>query len=128
MKNLERRVKKYLTDRSWDNLKPADLAKSISIEAAELLELFQWSDEQLAEVRKDKNKLGLIKKELADVLIYCIDLSVLLELNTEKIIMDKLNHIIKKYPAQLMKNRIKKAGNDDLYLKIKQDYRRRGVN
>jgi len=44
MKDLEKRVFKHLKDRHWDNLRPADVAKSIIIEGAELLELFQWKN------------------------------------------------------------------------------------
>ena len=68
MKKYEKHVRKYLEERDWDKLRPADLAKSISIEAAELLELFQWTNQSLAEVKKDKEKLEKIKHELADVL------------------------------------------------------------
>jgi hypothetical protein len=42
MKNIESAIHKFLVERGWDKLRPSDLAKSISIEAAELLEIFQW--------------------------------------------------------------------------------------
>ena len=128
MKHIEHAVKKYLQERGWDNLKPADLAKSVSIEAAELLELFQWSDQTLGEARKDKKLLGEVKKELADVFIYAFDLAVLLGIDTEQAIRGKLRHIKKKYPAKLMKVRdsSQEPGMDARYLKIKRAYRRKG--
>lgn len=43
MKEQEDAIREYLAERGWDQLRPSDLAKSISIEAAELLELFQWT-------------------------------------------------------------------------------------
>ena len=89
MKELEQRIYKYLKVRNWHNLLPADLAKSIMIEGAELLELFQWQNLPLEAVKADKEKLEEIKKELADVLIYSLQMSVLLGLDTEKIIRTK---------------------------------------
>jgi len=85
MKDLENKVYTHLKARKWDNLRPVDLAKSIMIEGAELLELFQWENLSLEEIKKNKEKISEIKKELADVLIYCLEMSVLLGLDTEKL-------------------------------------------
>ena len=63
MKNLESEIKRFLIERGWDKLRPSDLAKSISIEAAELLEILQWTSLDIEETRKDKNKMTEIKKE-----------------------------------------------------------------
>ena len=129
MKNLEKKIHKYLKDRNWHNLRPSDLAKSISIESAELLELFQWENLPLAEVKKDKEKLEAISNELADVMVYAFDMAVLLGLDTRKIIHKKLTHITKKYPAHLMrKNGGSESGSgaDAIYWKIKKKYRRQG--
>ncbi len=126
MKDLETKVYKHLKARKWDNLRPVDIAKSIMIEGAELLELFQWQNLSLEEVKKDKEKLTEIKKELADVLIYCLEMSVLLDLDTKKIINHKLNLVAKKYPAKLMRKRKSDAGGDD-YLRIKKEYRNKKV-
>jgi len=122
MKDLENKVYTHLKARKWDNLRPVDLAKSIMIEGAELLELFQWENLSLEEIKKNKEKISEIKKELADVLIYCLEMSVLLGLDTEKIIRQKLAHVAKKYPAKLMKKRKEDNGNGD-YLRIKKEYR-----
>ncbi len=128
MKKYEKHIKNYLTERGWDNLRPADIAKSISIEAAELLELFQWTNQSLKDIKKDKAKVEMIKKELADVLTYCFDMSVLLELDTGKILLDKLEKVKQKYPAHLFKNRNKNvdAGSEDIYWKIKKEHRMKG--
>jgi len=130
MKKLEQDVYKYLKERGWHKLRPADLAKSVMIEGAELLELFQWENMSLEEVKKDKEKLAHISKELADVLIYALDLSVLLGLDTEKIIREKLAHISKKYPAKLMnggKGKEPGSGGDSEYWRIKREHRRSGA-
>jgi NTP pyrophosphatase (non-canonical NTP hydrolase) len=129
MKRIETSIKNFLVERGWDKLKPSDLAKSISIESAELLELFQWSNDELDAVKKDKEKIEEIKKELADVFIYALQMSVLVGLDTEKIILDKLERAAKKYPVELVKNKGKVApGTEDIYLKIKKAYRRKGLS
>ena len=61
------RIRKFTTDRDWDQFhSPANLAKSISIEANELLECFQWDE-------KNYN-IAHVKEELADVIVYCVDM------------------------------------------------------
>jgi NTP pyrophosphatase (non-canonical NTP hydrolase) len=126
MKDLEREIFKYLKERNWHKVRPSDVAKSITIEGAELLELFQWIDLTIAETKKNKAKMENIKDELADVLIYSMIMSVLLGLDTKKIIRDKLERTRTKYPAALMRkmsNR-KDPGTERAYLKIKEEYRR----
>src|SRR6185369_426156 len=104
MKDLEEEILEYLKERRWHKIRPSDIAKSISIEAAELLELFQWADFTIAETKKNKGKMELLKKELADVLIYCIQMAVLLGLDTKAIVRQKLAVVREKYPAALMRN------------------------
>ncbi|MBI2637944.1 MAG: nucleotide pyrophosphohydrolase [Candidatus Sungbacteria bacterium] len=130
MNDLEKRIKKHLEERGWDHLRPSDIAKSIMIEGAELLELFQWENRELEDVKKDLEKVEGIKKELADVLIYALEMSVLLELDTMEIINKKLDHAAKKYPAELMKKNATKgsgSGADSEYWRIKEEYRRKGI-
>ena len=129
MKNLERKIRKHLKQRGWYNLRPADIAKSIMIEGAELLELFQWENLPLAEIKKNKEKIREIEKELADVFIYAFEMSVLLNLDTNQIIRKKLAHAAKKYPANLMRNNSggeAGSGTDSVYWKIKKKYRKLG--
>ena len=77
-KTIER-IRKFTEDRDWDQFhSPANLAKSIVIEAAELLECFQWSDTEY--------DLQHIKEELADVLVYSQNLLDKLELDADEII------------------------------------------
>jgi len=127
MKNIESEIHKYLVERGWDKLRPSDLAKSICIEAAELLEVFQWVSLSIEEVKQDSKKMEEIKKELADVFIYAFDMAVLLGIDTEKIIKEKLDKVKKKYPAELMRKNVKEdsgSGADPEYLKIKSSYRK----
>ena len=128
MKEQEEAIRQYLEERGWDQLRPGDLAKSISIEAAELLELFQWTNPSLEEVKHDPEKLEAIKRELADVLIYCLDMSVLLGFDTGDIVQKKLEKVRAKYPAKMFKNREegKDAGSEDAYWQIKKESRTKG--
>ncbi|MFH0928509.1 MAG: MazG-like family protein [bacterium] len=129
MKQLEERVLIFLEERGWNKLRPSDLAKSISIEAAELLEIFQWDSVTLEEVNACPEKLAKLKKELADVLIYALELSVLMKLDTKQIILEKLDHADKKYPAEVFikfKDSDEKGNSE--YLQIKEEYRRQGLS
>ncbi len=125
MKKLEQRIHKYLKARQWHNIRPADVAKSIMIEGAELLELFQWENLSLAEVKRQPEKIEHIKQELADVLIYALEMSILLGFDTEKIVRSKLAHSIKKYPAKLMRQTKQEPGTESIYWRIKKAHRRR---
>ena len=123
MKELQNDIKAYLTERNWDNLRPGDLAKSISIEAAELLEHFQWENPEIASLKENREAVEEIKNELADVFIYCLDMAVLLDIDAEAAIREKLEKVKKKYPAELFQNREDNPGTEDIYLKIKQAHR-----
>src|SRR3990167_11485785 len=99
------KIRKFLKERGWDKLMLSDVAKSISIEAAELLEIFQWDDLSIDETKKDKERMEKLKHEIADVLIYTLYLPILLGLDAEDLIEEKLKHNAKKFPALLMRQR-----------------------
>ena len=87
------RIRKFTEDRDWDQFHtPANLAKSIAIEASELLECFQWSDEDY--------DLEHVKEELADVIVYCQDLLDKLGLDVDEIVNDKMTKNERKYPVE----------------------------
>ena len=126
MEPLETEVRGFLKERGWDTLCPSDVAKSISIEAAELLELFQWSNNALEDVKSDAQLMVELKGELADVFIYAIEMAVLLDINTTDIVLDKLNSVKQKYPADLMNKdaqHVFKFGRSSHYMRIKNDTR-----
>ena len=90
------RIRRFSEDRDWDQFHtPANLAKSIVIEAAELLECFQWSDTEY--------DLQHIKEELADVLVYSQNLLDKLGLDTDEIINMKMDQNEAKYPVEKAK-------------------------
>lgn len=93
---LKQRIDKFNKDRDWDQFHtPVNLAKSISIEASELLECFQWSND-------DFNKEDVIE-ELADVMNYCIQMSQVLNVDIVDIINKKMDKTEKKYPVEKAK-------------------------
>ncbi len=96
-----KRIREFVSDRDWAQYhSPANLAKSISIEANELLECFQWSD-------NDYN-LQHVKEELADVLVYCRDMLDILGLDEDEIVNMKMDMNEKKYPVEKAKDNSKK--------------------
>lgn len=97
-KETVERIRKFSEDRDWDQFhSPANLAKSISIEANELLECFQWSD--------DNYDINEVKEELADVLVYCRNMLDKLNLDEDEIVNDKMAQNEKKYPVSKSKGK-----------------------
>ncbi len=98
MERLEKlceRIDKFNKDREWDQFHtPENLAKSISIEANELLECYQWNDNA---------QLEDVKEELADVMNYCLQLSMVLKLDAIEIMNKKMDKTEKKYPVEKSK-------------------------
>lgn len=90
------RIRKFSDDRDWDQFhSPANLAKSIVIEAAELLECFQWSDEGY--------DIQNVKEELADVIVYSQNLLDKLGLDADEIVNMKMSQNETKYPVEKAK-------------------------
>ena len=90
------RIRKFSEDRDWDQFHtPANLAKSIVIEAAELLECFQWNNEDY--------DLQHIKEELADVMVYSQNLLDKLGLDADEIVNMKMSQNEAKYPVEKAK-------------------------
>lgn len=90
-------LRAFVAEREWAQFHtPENLAKSISIEAAELLECFQWN----ANADTDA-----VKEELADVLTYCLLLADRLGIDPDQIVLDKLELTRAKYPADRARGR-----------------------
>ena len=94
--NLNQRIKKFNQERDWDQFHtPANLAKSISIEANELLECFQWSDTDY--------DIEAVKEELADVTNYCIQMSQVIGIDLLDAVNEKMDKTELKYPIDKAK-------------------------
>ena len=100
-KELIDRLIKFREDRDWAQFHTGEnLAQSISIEAAELLEVYQWD-------HKEKS-IDKVKEELADVLLYCALMADHYHLDIEQIMLEKLLSNEKKYPVDKVKGSSKK--------------------
>ena len=95
-KETIKRIRDFSTDRDWDQFhSPANLAKSISIEANELLECFQWDE--------NNYDINEVKEELADVIVYCQDMLDKLGLDIDEIVNAKMDKNEVKYPVYIPK-------------------------
>lgn len=90
-------ILKFRDDRNWKQFhNPKDLAISISLEAAELLEIFQWSGADL----ECRDKLDKIKEELADVVNYAVLMADACGLDLDEIVREKVRRNEEKYPVE----------------------------
>lgn len=93
---LNERIDRFNKERDWDQFhSPVNLAKSISIEAAELLECFQWKDSDF-----DRND---VLGELADVTSYCIQMAQVLGVDLIDVVNNKIDETERKYPVEKAK-------------------------
>jgi NTP pyrophosphatase (non-canonical NTP hydrolase) len=107
------RIRRFSSDRDWGQYHtPANLAKSIVIEAAELLECFQWDEQNV--------KMQHVKEELADVIVYCQNLLDELHLDVDEIVNMKMDQNEAKYPVELAR------GSAAKYYELKQTARTAG--
>ena len=96
MKKAMKAIDAFNKERDWDQFHtPANLAKSIVIEGAELLECFQWNDKEW-----DRNA---VEEELADVLSYALQMCMVLKTDPEAIVLKKLEKTRVKYPVEKAK-------------------------
>lgn len=104
-------VKKFRDDRDWSRFhNPKDLAISLCLEASELLEIFQWSADDL----ECADKLDRIREELADVLCYSVLLADRCGLDMDEIIRAKMQKNAEKYPVDIA------YGNKAKYTELKE--------
>ncbi len=118
LKTLINKILAFNRARGWTPL-PVDIAKSITIESAELLEHFQWDETNSHKqgiVPKDKVKIG---EEVADVFWYLIAFCYATGINLEAAIHDKLLKNEKKFPVEMFKGQ----HNDQFYKEQKRKYR-----
>lgn len=100
MEEVKKRLIKFREERDWKQFHtPENLAKSIAIEAGELLEVFQWNNDY---------DIERVKEELADVMSYCVLLAEDLNLDIPSIMQDKIDKNEQKYPVHLAKGSSKK--------------------
>ena len=117
---LVQQVYVFRKDRGWLGLAPVDLAKSIVLEAVELLEHYQWDDTDMKRhgrtAKKDKREVA---SEVADIFIYILEFCQENDINLLEVTKQKIEHNSKKYPAKDMKN-----GGHKAYDNAKKAYRK----
>ncbi|WP_455462962.1 nucleotide pyrophosphohydrolase [Candidatus Hodarchaeum mangrovi] len=102
-------VKSFIQRRNWTQYHtPKNLAMSIAIEAAELMELFQWYtiEESVSMVASNPDLRIKLEDEIADILIYCISLSERANLNLEMIIKKKLDRNENRFPVEIVSGKL----------------------
>jgi len=107
--DLRSEVRRFVDERDWGRFhNPKDLSISLCIEAAELLEEFQWlSPEEVEQTRRQPEALARVAFELADVLIYGLSLANALELDVATTVRKKLEAAALKYPAARFRGRFR---------------------
>lgn len=101
MQEVLNKILEFRKERNWEQFHtPENLAKSIAIEAAELLECFQW-DAKNAKSEK-------VKEELADVILYCLYLAHNYNFDVKEILLEKINRNAQKYPVEKARGNCKK--------------------
>lgn len=105
IEELQKKVVAFRDARDWEQYhNPKDLAISLSLEAAELLEIFQWKDPQEVEACKsDPESRRRVKEELGDILIYALNMCHAFGFDPSDVILEKLEINEKKYPVEKAK-------------------------
>ncbi len=107
---LKNHVQVFVAERDWTKYhSPKNLATSIAIEAAELMELYQWvSDKEAGKILRDKRKYRELEEELADIIIYCLSLASVANIDVSRAVISKIDRNRTKYPVERVKGDYKK--------------------
>ena len=119
LQEIKEKISRFISKRNWEQYHtPKNISMSIAIEAAELMEHFQWlSPEESRDLLGNAAGRAEIEDELADIAIYVLDFCNLFSIDIEKIIARKLGKTAKKYPVRLVKG---KAHKYTYYQKLKR--------
>ncbi len=105
VRELRDRVVAFVHERDWEKYhNPKDIAISMSVEAAELLELFQWRSDSQVDL-DDSETREAIEDELADVFVYCLSLANAIDCDLSDVTLRKLAKNERKYPADEWRGR-----------------------
>lgn len=104
IKELKDKIKDFINERDWGKYHhPKELAISIAIEAAELLEIFQWDEKKdTQDIKNDKEIMTRIEEEAADVMMYILSLSNQLNFDLSQAILTKLEKNRVKYDKKIV--------------------------
>ena len=110
IKKIQKQLSDFADESDWDQYhNPKNLAMALSVEASELVEIFQWLTPEQAEEIMDSSQSDHVKEEVADVMIYLLRLADKLDIDLESIVNDKIVQNGKKYPVNLSKGNADKS-------------------
>ena len=105
IKSVQKRLREFAQEREWEQFhSPKNLAIALAVEAAELLEPFQWlKEEESRQLVENPTDYALVKEEIADVMIYLLRLADQLDIDLESAVEEKIRKNAEKYPVALAK-------------------------
>ena len=113
LKTIKEKLRKFSQDRDWNQYHcPKNLAMAMSVEVAELVEIFQWSNDGGMEKIEDKETKKRIEEEIADIFNYLVKFVDLMDLDLEELSLEKIKKNDMKYPVDKFK------GKSDKYNKL----------
>ena len=105
---IQSQLEKFAVDREWEQFHtPKNLAMALSVEASELVEIFQWLEAEESK-KPNQNQIGAINSEVADIAMYLFRFCSVLDIDIEKAIENKLERNAEKYPINLSKGNAQK--------------------
>lgn len=110
MMKLNTAIESFVNERDWKKFHSLkNISMALSVEASELLEIFQWmSEEESNQIQNDSKTLSKVEDELADIFYFLTIISNRTGIDLEKAVLNKLNKNIEKYPVELAKGNSKK--------------------
>ena len=110
--DFQKQLLDFADERDWDQFhNPKNLAMALSVEASELVEIFQWLTPEQAKVVMSSSESEHVKEEMADIMIYLIRMADKLNVDLEKAVADKIVKNAEKYPIKLARGNAKKIKN-----------------
>jgi len=105
IEHLKQKYAEFKDKRDWEKFhQPKNIAMSISIEASELMELFQWKDNvSIERIKKDEALMDGIREELADVILYSLSMAQRLDIDIEEAVLEKLDENRERFDEETAK-------------------------
>ena len=106
LEKIKQKLKEFAEERDWEQFHdPKNLSMALSVEVAELVEIFQWSQSGGLDEIKDPQIRKQIEKEIADIFNYLVKLVDLLDVDLEQASLNKIKENSEKYPVKLSKGK-----------------------
>ncbi len=108
LEKIKKIITEFASERNWDKYHtPKNLSMALSVEASELVEIFQWLTQEESK-NIDSKDIQSVKDEIADILIYLIRIADKLDIDLEKAVLEKIKKNGEKYPVELSKDNVVK--------------------